>query len=252
MKKILIQSSTKIDGFPEYRDSIKQHAKNLLPGEFSFDIVGVTTKYGPSGFMASEFLNNKEILQNIINAEKDGYDAVALHCFLDPVLDEAREVVNIPVVGMAESSMLLSQMYGKKFAVITHSAQLAKKDIPSLIKKYDFIHSSINTQFFEVSLRDLENAFSSPDNVVEQFLDACEIAVENGAEVILPGCGLLNTICVQNNISKVRNTGATILDVTGAVLKMADTKMTLQDVSGTTISRNGYYEQPKSLPGVQS
>src|SRR5699024_192033 len=212
MKKILIQSSTKIDDFPEYRESIKRHAKKILPNGYTFDTAGVTEKYNPGGFMASEFLNNREILQNIINAEKDGYDAVALHCFLDPVLDEAREIVNIPVVGMAESAMLLSQLYGKKFAVITHSLQLAKKEVPSLIKKYNFTSSSLNTQYFEVSLQDLENAFSDPETVINQFLDACEIAVEKGAEVILPGCGLLNTVCVQNGISRVRNTGATILD----------------------------------------
>lgn len=252
MKKILIQSSTEIDSFPEYKDGIKNHAKKILPGNYSFDIAGVTTKYSPGGFMASEFLNSKEILQNIINAEKDGYDAVVLHCFLDPVLDEAREIVDIPVVGMAESSMLLSQMYGKKFAVITHSLQLAKKEVPSLIKKYDLNSSSINTQYFDVSLMDLENAFSEPETVIKQFLDASETAVEKGAEVILPGCGLLNIVCAQNGLSKVRNTGATILNVTGATLKMADTKMTLKDISGTTISRNGYYEKPRFLPGTQA
>ncbi|PWA12156.1 hypothetical protein DCC39_06900 [Pueribacillus theae] len=248
-KRIFIQSSTDIDKISVYKEGIKNHAQMILPN-YSFEIGGVKKSF-PAEFMVNEFFNSKEILRNIIHAEKNGFDAIALHCFLDPVLDEARELVNIPVVSMAESSMLMSLMYGKKFAIVTYTPQLAKKSFPNLINKYGLRQHSIDTQYFEVSLRDLENAFSNPEPVINQFLDACEKAVNQGAEVILPGCGLLNIICVQNNISKVKETGATILDVTGATLKMADAQITLQQVSGTDISRCGYYESPKTLPIIE-
>lgn len=251
MKKIYIQSSTDISGLPTYLNGIKNHARAILPPEYSFEIGGVKNSY-PAEFLSNEFLNGREILQNIINAEKNGFDAVALHCFLDPVLDEARELVDIPVVSMAESSMLMTPMYGKKFAIVTYTPQLAKKAFPNLIQKYGLTNSAVNSQYFEVSLEELENAFSNPEPIIEQFLDACERAVEQGAEVILPGCGLLNIICVQNNISKVRDTGATVLDVTGTTLKMADAQITLKQVSGTSISRNGYYESPKKSHLINS
>lgn len=244
MKKVYIQSSTDIGGLPAYLKGIEDHAKAILPSDYTFEIGGVKNSYAGE-FMANEFINSREILQNIINAEKSGFDAVALHCFLDPVLDEARELVDIPVVGMAESSMLMALMYGKKFSIVTYTPQLAKKAFPNLINKYGLTNSAVNSHYFEVSLESLENAFSNPNSIIEQFLDACEKAVEQGAEVILPGCGLLNIICVQNNISRVRDTGATILDVTGATLKMADAQITLKQISGSSVSRHGYYESPK-------
>jgi Asp/Glu/hydantoin racemase len=248
MKKILIQSSTNIKKNPAYLEGIKDHAKRILSPGFITEIDGVDTQYNTEvHFMSYEFLNNREVLKNIVEAEKSGYDAVAFHCFVDPVLDEARELVDIPVIGMAESSMLTSLMYGKKFAIVTYTPQLAKKAFGNLIQKYGLTNQSIETQFFEVSIEDLGNAFYDPKPILDKFIKACEKAIANGAEVILPGCGLLNIICIQNNITQ-ETIGATIMDVTGMALKMAETQITLKEVSGTSLSRIGYYEKPNNIP----
>lgn len=246
MKKIYVQSSTEIQSNPRYLNGIKEHSENILSPGYTIDIGGVNSKYSNDvDFMASEYMNNQEILQNLIKAEKDGYDAIALHCFLDPVLDEAREIINIPIVSMAESSMLMSLMYGKKFAIVTYSPQLAKKSFRNLIQKYGLTNHAVETQVFEVSMQDLGKALIDPGSILEQFMVACKKAVEQGAEVILPGCGLLNILCIQNNIAKEFESEATILDVTGVTLKMAETKIALKEVSGTTLSRVGYYKEPK-------
>ncbi|MFH1080831.1 MAG: hypothetical protein V1766_11350 [Pseudomonadota bacterium] len=63
-----------------------------------------------------------------------------------------------------------------------------------------------------------------------------------GAEVILPGCSLLNLISVENGLTKVGN--ATVLDVSGALMKTFDTMITLRKKSGITVSRQGPYESP--------
>ena len=251
MKKILIQSSTNVKENPAYLEGIKDHAKKILSPGFTIEIDGVDTEYNSKAhFMSYEFLNNRSILKNIIEAEESDYDAVAFHCFLDPVLDEARELVNIPVIGMAETSMLTSLMYGKKFAIVTYNPQLAKKTFGNLIQKYGLCNQAIETQFFEVGIEDLENAFYDPKPILDKFIKACEKAVANGAEVILPGCGLLNIICIQNNITQ-ETVGATIMDVTGMVLKMAESQITLKEVSGTSLSRTGYYEKPNNLPKLK-
>src|SRR6056297_974379 len=38
-------------------------------------------------------------LRGIVEAERDGFDAVIIGCFGDPGLEAARELVNIPVIG---------------------------------------------------------------------------------------------------------------------------------------------------------
>ncbi|MCG7336191.1 aspartate/glutamate racemase family protein [Sporosarcina sp. ACRSM] len=248
MKKILVQSSTNVKKNPVYLEGIQNHAKKVLSPNFTTEIDGVETPYSSEvHFMSYEFLNNRDILKNIVEAEKSGYDAVAFHCFLDPILDEARELVDIPVIGMGETSMLTSLMYGKKFAIVTYTPQLAKKSYGNLIQKYGLSDQAVETQFFEVSIEDLGNAFHDPKPILDKFISACEKAIAQGAEVILPGCGLLNILCLQNNITQ-ETLGATVMDVTGMTLKMAETQVILKEVSGTSLSRAGYYESPKNLP----
>jgi len=72
--------------------------------------------------------------------------------------------------------------------------------------------------------------------------EAATALVAQGAEVIVPGCGLLNLLCVQQGLNQVE--GATVLDVTGALLKMTEAMITLKRVSGTGVSTRGYYGRP--------
>ena len=47
-----------------------------------------------------------------------GYDAVAIGNILDPALREARSMVDIPVLGLGETSMLTSCMMGSTFSLV--------------------------------------------------------------------------------------------------------------------------------------
>ena len=59
-------------------------------------------------FRFFETLDWISILDSVIGAEQEGYDAVAIGNILDPALREARSMVDIPVLGLGETSMLTS------------------------------------------------------------------------------------------------------------------------------------------------
>lgn len=63
-------------------------------------------------------LASMEILRLVKKAEEDDYDAAIIWCAEDPALDAAREMVDIPVVGPRQASILLASMLGKKVSVI--------------------------------------------------------------------------------------------------------------------------------------
>ncbi|HYX03258.1 MAG TPA: aspartate/glutamate racemase family protein, partial [Reyranella sp.] len=46
-------------------------------------------------------------------------DAVVLACFGDPGLDALREIANVPVVGMADASILQACALGRRFSIVT-------------------------------------------------------------------------------------------------------------------------------------
>lgn len=58
-------------------------------------------------------------------AERAGtYDAAVIAAFGDPGLFAARELFEVPVVGMAEAAMLTACMLGRRFAIVTFATAL--------------------------------------------------------------------------------------------------------------------------------
>jgi allantoin racemase len=83
------------------------------------DVVDVPE--GPSSIESvyEEMLAIPETLAGVRRAEADGYDAVIIGCFGDPGLDGAREIVEIPVIGPGQSSILLAAELGHRFSIVT-------------------------------------------------------------------------------------------------------------------------------------
>jgi Asp/Glu/hydantoin racemase len=133
-------------------------------------------------------------------------------------------------------------MYGKKFSIVTYEKQLTEKRYDELIRLYSLQGRAAPMAYFDISLDALVNSFDKPGPVLDEFKKASERAIDKGAEVILPGCGLLNLICVENELTKVCN--ATVLDVSGALMKTLDAMITLRKKSGITTSRQGLYASP--------
>ena len=66
-----------------------------------------------------EAMSQPGTILKIIDAEKEGCDAVVIDCMGDPGLQGARECVSIPVIGPCETSMHYASMLGHKFSVLT-------------------------------------------------------------------------------------------------------------------------------------
>ena len=240
--RILWQSSTVIGGLPDYEKAIYEHGQKVLSPDFELTVRGVSKGTSQIHFMAFDFLNNAQLFKAVEQAAKEGYKAVALGCFLDPILDELREVMDIPVLGLGEAAMLTACMLGKRFSVVTYVPENNAKRFRELIHKYGLSERAAPSTHFSISHAEMGRGFANPAPVVEGFKKAAIEAIRQGAEVIIPGCGLLNLILRIAGISQVEN--ATVLDVSGTLMKMAEMMVTLRQVSGVKVSRIGYYGSP--------
>jgi allantoin racemase len=240
--KILWQSSTTISGLPAYSAAIARHGKRVLGPDFQLDIKGVDKGSLDLHFHYVQYLNDYNILNSLLKAEVEGYDAIAIGCFFDPVIKEAREIINIPILSLAETGMLFACMYGQKFSVVTYQRQALRKKYDQLINLYGLQSRAVAGEYFDISLEVLGNSFNNPEPVLKAFQEAARKAVQKGAEVILPGCGLLNLIVVENGLNQIE--GATVLDISGVLMKSAETMIILRNVSGSRTSRVGYFESP--------
>jgi allantoin racemase len=66
-----------------------------------------------------ELLAVPATFEGVLQAERDGFDAVIIGCFGDPGLEAARELVDMPVIGPGESSLLLAAGLGHRITVVT-------------------------------------------------------------------------------------------------------------------------------------
>jgi allantoin racemase len=59
------------------------------------------------------------VVKKVVEAERDGIDAVVIDCMLDAGLEASREMVSIPVIGPGETAMHVAAMLAHRFSVIT-------------------------------------------------------------------------------------------------------------------------------------
>jgi allantoin racemase len=60
----------------------------------------------------------------MIAAEADSVDAVVIAAFGDPGLRAARELFDLPVIGMAEAAILTAAMLGDRFGIVTFTPRM--------------------------------------------------------------------------------------------------------------------------------
>ncbi|MEW6439928.1 MAG: aspartate/glutamate racemase family protein [bacterium] len=195
-----------------------------------------------------EMLNNVWLVEGVIEAERQGYDAVIIGCANDPALCAARQAVDIPVVAPTESAMLLACTLGGRFGMITAlDENLAFCD--RNIRGYGMdLRTARPVRVFRMGENWVSFLFEmmmNPAIIQPQFDRLCRACVADGAEVILPVCCALSPAVSMLGYREVPSTGVPVLDVTHAALKTAETLVDLWRGAGVGKSQRCTF---KSVP----
>jgi allantoin racemase len=140
-----------------------------------------------------------------IDAEKNGFDGVAMGCLDEPGVDAAKEVLSIPVVGECEAAMHFASLVGRKFSFLVPGTITGSKRggdgayfLEDLARKYGLIQklSSIRS----ISAASLDYAKQKENFKNEMLLEAQKAIDEDGADSII-GYGSLDLITfLQSNL----------------------------------------------------
>ena len=91
----------------------------------STEIEFVTARYGvPYIATRAEALIGGRVVLEILAEREPEFDAAVIAAFGDPGLGAAREMMSIPVVGLAEASLLMACPLGRTFSVVSFSTRL--------------------------------------------------------------------------------------------------------------------------------
>lgn len=242
--KIWWQSTMREGAYPEYTNAVEEHAKKFLSDDFELESHGVKNGTDNVNKLAGKYFNDREILKYMLEAKERKFDAIALGCFQDPVINEIKEMMDIPVFGMCQTSMQWSQLYGTAPAILHYSSDYVNKLQPRLMHQYGMENKLVKTKPFDVTFDFLmEGLLGNPDKAIDMSLKAAKEAVDNGADIILPGCGLLNLILARNGVTEVPGTGVSIVDVTALLLKVTEIGVFLSENTGLKRSNFGFFEK---------
>jgi Asp/Glu/hydantoin racemase len=156
-------------------------------------------------------------------------------------MQEAREVVRIPVFGLGETSMLAACMYGHKFSgVAFHAKQAQYYDR----KAFEYGLAARHVPFGDLGIdfTEVQTAFTDPTAMRERFMQEARRLAARGAEVILAACATVNAIIRRENINEVD--GALVLDCNAVLLKTAEAMAELNHSIGLGHSRRLLYQGP--------
>jgi allantoin racemase len=245
--KIWHQSMTDLSRLPAYRRNMTEHAAKVLGPEHQVVIkgmpAGVYEQAAPVKALKYpylEFLNARYICEAAMTAEREGFHVMSIGCYLDTGLKLARSLVDIPVAGITETSMLISCSLGKGFSVVTIDPFMVDRFI-TLAKEYGLKErvSSIISLDPPIQEFDMEG---DGHHAEELFLDSCRKAVAAGADVIIPGEGVLNEFAFSRGITSWD--GVPILDGNAAVWHYAILMAGLKQKTGLGVGRKLSYPKP--------
>ncbi|MFC1860935.1 aspartate/glutamate racemase family protein [Chloroflexota bacterium] len=209
----------------------------------------------PTGFIVGDrmkwtglrLINEVEVLKAAIAEEKEGFDGISIACFFDPALRPSRQLLNIPVTGLAESSMRLASFMGGRFAIIAANV-LHVPAMQEEIARYHMESQAINRNpvralpvsdkgYSPEKFHDFLNGDCSP--LIESFYHAARSCIEDGADIIIAGCGLISPLLTRAGITEIDN--AAVIDPLLASLKQTETLVALHKAGLPYISRRSYY-----------
>ncbi len=163
-------------------------------------------------------------------------DAAVVAAFGDPGLAAARELLDIPVVGMAEAAMLTACMLGRRFGIVTFA--------PALGPWYREIVDYNGLEARCSGVHCLDEAFADVVHVAEeksaQLAALCATAVAAGAEVCILGgaplAGLAAAIAQQVAVP--------LVDAVAAAVRQAETLASLRPRKPVA----GSFRRPEAKP----
>jgi len=184
-------------------------------------------------------------VERIITAEGEGYDGVFISCMYDPGLYESRHVVDIPVAGAMESSVLFASMMGKKFSLLTLPPPVPQIEM-ALIERYGLKDRVASVRHIDIVANKLYPQVTKPEVVRAKTVTTMGECLNDGAEVIVPGCTILGAVLTQYFEEEMKTMPVPVVDPMVIGFKTVEMMADLRKRGHPTISRAGLWKkQPK-------
>ncbi len=245
------QSMTPLARLGRYEAALGAHAREVCSPGVEVAVHGVS-EAPYQGLMPADVLKypyaklvlQAECIELARRAEREGFDAFILGSFSEPFLPEIRSVLGIPVVSMAEATMLVACSLAEQFALVTIAPPNARR-LLAVVKRHGMearvcgVHSLVR----KADEGQLDAALAGEAHgVAEDFASVARSAIEAGADVVIPAEGVLNEIVHRSGLRVLDQ--ATVLDCVEASFLYAELLVNLKQRTGVGVGRRWAYARP--------
>jgi Asp/Glu/hydantoin racemase len=235
--KILWHTFTNPDRESPYTEQLIEFVEAATGADVAFDFVGLDP---PDRHIhrITEMRAGAQVVANLIEAEEAGYDAVVVGHFQDPGLWDARGALEIPVLGLGETSMLHGCMFGRRIGLVTispafipwHEEQIHRYHLDGRVTDVAAIDADV--ALFMSAFAGDATAYA---HLKSQFQESARGLAAAGAEIIIPAGGLPALLFHDDRSFDLG--GATLLDPVLTLAKQAEVVASVRELTGFGTSR---------------
>jgi Asp/Glu/hydantoin racemase len=229
--------------FDEYGKTLKEQCKRILRSDTEVHLEGIQVMARDvENFKVLQYYQKIQFLNNMLRAEKEGYDAIVIGCTLDLAMEEGRSMLDIPVVGISEASFHMAMMLGHLFAVVTSSTAFFNV-FKEQTERYGISSRYLPGPYIcEASEDEIAISLKDPKPLMKKFEAAAEKAAADGASVVIPNPAFYAALVYRAGLTKVKD--AVVLDTVSVAVKTAEMLVDLKKVGVESSRQIGVYAKP--------
>jgi Asp/Glu/hydantoin racemase len=222
-----------------YISKVEAHLKSILDPEFSATF-HTTTPPATTTHAITEFRIARNLIRNAVEAEKQGYAAMAITHFQDAGLMEVKSVVDIPVLGLGETTLFHACTLGRKLGLVTINPVFVPWHEEQVIR-YGLQQRVVGVRAVEATVKEFIDAFASEQafkKLQPLWEKECRRLLDAGADVIVPAGGL-PMMLFSGELD-----GAPVVNGITVIAKSAELAIKLRQHGSGKVSRRSNFVRP--------
>jgi allantoin racemase len=202
----------RIDAIRSFQSAATQIDVDYMPDVSGFNPFG--GEGDPVGLARGHLLSMERAKQ----AQREGYDAFIPFGMLDVGVDLARHVVDIPVIGQAQSTYALARTMADRCCAIFYNSR-SMRTASVYLKRYGAEDLVTHRDAVEMSNADMH---TRRDELRERFVSKAKRAVADGAQLIIAN-GMSMCPVEFSAAELAADIGVPVLEGMGSAVAMAET-----------------------------
>lgn len=246
--KIWYQSMSRTQAWGDYHKTLTAILNKTKDPDTEIELHGITKVGGIADqYRYLEYLETGEVMENVHTAMKRGFDAFLIGNIADPGLRECKEIADIPVLGLCETSAHLACLMGATFSFVTINEKFTPRVVENVTRATLGARMLPPSRMSLDRILNLKEGFSDRakgQEIVDGFLAAARKSTAEGSEVVIPAGGVVMALLAHLDVHEVEP-GVPILNGCTALVKMGEMAVKMNRIlGGNFVSKRLQYAPP--------